>query len=77
MSITIHQSICINLLKVESVTNSSVLQIGSAGSIRSRAELYNTGGFTGPAPLAKPQEGEIGTIGPGGGPMVPLSAPGG
>jgi spore germination protein PB len=26
------------------------LQIGSAGSIRSLSQLYNTGGFTGPAP---------------------------
>ncbi|MFG6120426.1 MULTISPECIES: spore germination protein GerPB [Thalassobacillus] len=77
MSITIHQSICINLLKIGAVTNSSVLQIGSAGSIQSRAELYNTGGFTEPAPLAEPLEGEIGTYEPGGGPMVPLSAPGG
>ncbi|SEB10044.1 spore germination protein PB [Thalassobacillus cyri] len=75
MSITIHQSICINMLKIEAVTNSSVVQIGSAGSIQSRSELYNTGGFTEPAPLAEPFEGDITTIGKGGGPLVPLSAP--
>lgn len=46
----IYQNIKIHYLRVEAVTNSSVLQIGSAGSIRSLSQLYNTGGFTGPAP---------------------------
>ncbi|NIK77432.1 spore germination protein PB [Paenibacillus castaneae] len=50
MSITIHQNITINMLRVDSVSNSSVLQVGSAGSIRSLSQLYNTGGFTQPAP---------------------------
>jgi spore germination protein PB len=50
MSWTIHQTICIGQLKVNSVTNSSVLQIGSAGMISSLSNLYNTGGFTEPAP---------------------------
>ncbi|SEC50626.1 spore germination protein GerPB [Paenibacillus sp. GP183] len=50
MNWTIHQTICIGHLRVNSVTNSSVLQIGSAGMISSLSNLYNTGGFTGPAP---------------------------
>jgi spore germination protein PB len=50
MSWTIHQTICIGQLRVNSVTNSSVLQIGSAGMISSLSNLYNTGGFMGPAP---------------------------
>ncbi|MGM8214703.1 spore germination protein GerPB [Bacillaceae bacterium W0354] len=49
MSLTIHQSININFLKVEAITNSSVLQIGSSGSIQSVSNAYNTGEFTEPA----------------------------
>lgn len=51
----VYQTISIGQLKVEGVTNSSVLQIGSAGNIQSLSQLYNTGGFTGPAP----QIGEV------------------
>ncbi|WP_276352000.1 spore germination protein GerPB [Cohnella caldifontis] len=50
MCLNVYQNITINHLRVEAVTNASVLQIGSAGFIRSLAQLYNTGGFTGPAP---------------------------
>ncbi|WP_169081930.1 spore germination protein GerPB [Paenibacillus sp. PL91] len=50
MSLTIHQQITIHLLRVDSVSNSSVLQVGSAGSIRSLSQMFNTGGFTEPAP---------------------------
>ncbi|MGO4184841.1 spore gernimation protein [Paenibacillus sp. FSL A5-0031] len=50
MSLTIHQQITIHQLRVDSVSNSSVLQVGSAGSIRSLSQLYNSGGFTEPAP---------------------------
>ncbi|GFN30510.1 spore germination protein GerPB [Paenibacillus xylaniclasticus] len=47
---TIYQQITIHQLRVQSVSNSSVLQVGSAGSIRSLSQLYNSGGFSGPAP---------------------------
>jgi spore germination protein PB len=50
MNWTIHQTINIQNLKVNSVTNSSVLQIGTAGCISSLSNLYNTGGYTAPAP---------------------------
>ncbi|MDZ5470274.1 spore germination protein GerPB [Bacillus sp. 31A1R] len=46
----IQQSISINLIKIGGISNSSVLQIGSAGIIKPASFLYNTGGFTGPAP---------------------------
>ncbi|GIP38122.1 hypothetical protein J31TS4_14020 [Paenibacillus sp. J31TS4] len=45
MNLTVHQTITIQTLRVEAVTNSSVLQIGSAGSIRSLSNQYNTGGY--------------------------------
>ncbi|KEQ27297.1 spore germination protein GerPB [Paenibacillus tyrfis] len=55
MQLIIHQSIVIQNFKIGAVSNSSVLQIGTAGTIRALANLYNTGGFTGPAPqLALP-----------------------
>ncbi|BDG48484.1 MULTISPECIES: spore germination protein GerPB [Parageobacillus] len=52
MNFYINQSICIYQLKIGSVTNSSVLQIGSAGSIQALSTLANSGGFTKPAPEA-------------------------
>lgn len=51
MNIFVQQTIIINNLRIDAVTNSSVLQIGSAGIIKSLSNLYNTGGFTGPAPV--------------------------
>jgi spore germination protein PB len=74
MNFYINQSICINYLRVEAVSNSSVLQIGSAGIIKPLSNLYNTGGFTGAAP-------EIGTATSTGvvseaeGSLVPLTSP--
>ncbi|GIP33773.1 spore germination protein GerPB [Paenibacillus sp. J2TS4] len=50
MNLTVHQTITIHTLRIEAVTNSSVLQIGSAGMIKSLSNLYNTGGFKGPVP---------------------------
>jgi spore germination protein PB len=67
MNMTIHQSINIYMIKIGSITNSSVLQIGSTGSIQSQADIYNTGGYTEPAEEAEP----IGKIPP----LVPLSSP--
>jgi spore germination protein PB len=67
MNFYIHQTININQLKVGSVSNSSVLQIGSAGMIKPLSNLYNTGGFKGPAPQANATSGAIQ------GPVVPLT----
>ncbi|MDF2669965.1 MAG: spore germination protein [Paenibacillus sp.] len=64
MNLIVHQSIVINQLKVGGISNSSILQIGCAGMIKARSNLYNTGQFTGPAP----QAGESAA------PLVPLPA---
>ncbi|MBM7659812.1 spore germination protein PB [Bacillus mesophilus] len=69
MNFYIHQNININMLKVGSVSNSSVLQIGSAGLIKPLSNLYNTGGFKEPAPVAGSPGGALE------GPVVPLTPP--
>ncbi|KAA6453389.1 spore germination protein GerPB [Bacillus swezeyi] len=71
MNFYINQTIQINYLRVEGISNSSVLQIGSAGSIKTLANLYNTGRY---AEAAPPVTGEVfeeepTTI------FVPLTAP--
>jgi spore germination protein PB len=50
MNFYIQQSIHIHYIKIGGITNSSVLQIGSAGIIKPASYLYNTGGFIQPAP---------------------------
>ncbi len=50
MNFYIQQSIQINSIKIGGISNSSVFQVGSAGIIKPSAHLYNTGGFTEPAP---------------------------
>lgn len=52
MNLYVQQSISIQFLKIGGITNSSILQIGSAGIIKPVSNLYNTGGFTEPAPQA-------------------------
>ncbi|KAB2496505.1 spore germination protein GerPB [Priestia endophytica] len=72
MNFYVNQSICIHSIRIASVSNSSVFQIGSAGMIRSLAQLYNTGGFTGKAPeTVKP--GETTNIVDPEAPSVPLN----
>ena len=68
MNFYINQNIVIHNLKVDGITNSSVLQIGSAGMIKALSNLYNTGGFVGPAPEAVPETRP---------PLVPLTPPAG
>lgn len=46
----VYQTISIGMLRIGGISNSSVLQIGSAGSIQSLSQLSNTGGYTEPAP---------------------------
>ncbi|WP_374724169.1 spore germination protein GerPB [Calidifontibacillus erzurumensis] len=52
MNFYVNQSIIIHYIKIGGISNSSVFQIGSAGIIKPHSHLYNTGGFTGPAPTA-------------------------
>lgn len=69
MDYYITQNINIRLLRVGGITNSSVLQIGSSGCISTKSNLYNTGGFSGPAPALQPfaeEEAEA--------PLVPLGS---
>ncbi|WP_112180119.1 MULTISPECIES: spore germination protein GerPB [Paraliobacillus] len=68
MDLTVHQSIAIHMLKIGSISNSSVLQIGSAGSIQASSQLYNTGEYQ---DLAEPAELQPGVDTP----LVPLIPP--
>ncbi|KMY55495.1 hypothetical protein AC623_17400 [Bacillus sp. FJAT-27231] len=71
MNFHINQNIVIHNLRIEGISNSSFLQIGSAGIIKALSNLYNTGGFTEPAPQTGPQAGT-----PGRRPFfVPLTPP--
>ncbi|WP_164669531.1 spore germination protein GerPB [Virgibacillus doumboii] len=54
MNLTIHQSIAIHFIKIGAISNSSVLQIGSTGSIQAQSDIHNTGGYTEPAEPAEP-----------------------
>lgn len=65
MNFFIHQNIVIHTIKVEAISNSSILQVGSAGIIKPVSQLFNTGGFTEAAPLT-----EGSNI-----PFIPLSEP--
>lgn len=63
--LTVNQNIVIHQLKVNNMSNSSVLQVGSSGMIKALSNLSNTGGYTEPAP---PLEQEMQ-------PLVPLRPP--
>jgi spore germination protein PB len=67
MNLFVHQNIVIHSLKIEGISNSSVCQIGSAGIIKPLSNLYNTGGFTEPAPQAGDQPVTF--------PFIPLAQP--
>jgi spore germination protein PB len=73
MRLTVHQSICIHMLRIGAVTNSSIVQIGSSGVIQAKADLYNTGGYSGPAPLIQPADGTVSTQTEDVPPLVPIS----
>ena len=63
-----NQNIVIHQLRVEGISNSSVLQIGSAGIIKPLSNLYNTGAYKEPAPELEATQGETT-------PYVPLAPP--
>jgi len=67
MNFFIQQEITIHTIKIEGLSNSSVLQIGSAGIIKPESNLFNTGGFRGAAPTPTTTGSPI--------PFIPLSAP--
>ncbi len=55
----VHQSITIHSIRINGISNSSVLQIGTAGVVKALSNLYNTGGFTEPAPATGAEAEEI------------------
>ncbi|MEC5423655.1 spore germination protein GerPB [Virgibacillus sp. C22-A2] len=65
MNITVHQTISIYMIKIGVISNSSILQIGSAGNMQAQSDIYNTGEFTEPIPPVEP----LGTVVP----LVPLA----
>ncbi|PZE22370.1 spore germination protein GerPB [Paenibacillus xerothermodurans] len=67
MDLVVHQNIVIHQFRVNNVTNSSVVQIGSAGLIKPLSNLYNTGCFE----EAAGQLGESGQVRF----LVPLPSP--
>ncbi|MCA0969632.1 spore germination protein GerPB [Halobacillus litoralis] len=73
MAWTVHQCININILRIGSVSNSSIVQIGSSGVIQAKSDLFNTGAFTEPAAPAQPAGGSISTGEAEAAPLVPLS----
>lgn len=76
MNYYIQQSIYINILRVGTITNSSILQVGSSGSISANAYLYNTGGHIFPAPEANGPVGPVEESAPGvESTLVPLGTP--
>ncbi|PLT30423.1 spore germination protein GerPB [Peribacillus deserti] len=54
VTFNIQQTIHINMIRIDGISNSSVFQIGSAGIIKPSSILSNSGGFTEPAPPAVP-----------------------
>jgi spore germination protein PB len=73
MALYVTQTITIQKLSIGSVSNSSVVQIGTSGIIKPLTHLYNTGGFTKAAPpIGRPPSTIPSTIPPPGA-LVPLS----
>ena len=70
----IQQSIQIQFIKIGGMTNSSILQIGTCGQITTNDFLYNTGGYTEPAPEAEKISSGVNPPYPT--PLVPLQSPG-
>ncbi|KAA0565227.1 spore germination protein GerPB [Rossellomorea aquimaris] len=69
----VQQSIQIQFIKIGGMSNSSILQIGTCGQITTNNFLYNTGGFTEPAPEA--EKNGNGEPPPSVTPLVPLQTP--
>lgn len=73
MIVHVYQTITIRSLTINSLANSSVFQLGSAGLVKSLSNNFNTGGFTAPAPeiggAATTPQSALPTV-----PLVPLPA---
>ncbi|MCP3026718.1 spore germination protein GerPB [Halobacillus sp. A5] len=73
MNMTIYQTISIRYIKIGTVANSSIIQIGSSGVVQAQADLYNSGGFMEPAKEPEPKDGEVYIPDADSGPLVPLT----
>lgn len=51
MRFYIHQEVSVPKIEIGAVSTSSLFQIGNTAEITALSNLYNTGRFTGPAPL--------------------------
>ncbi|MEK3747927.1 spore germination protein GerPB [Paenibacillus sp. FSL E2-8871] len=67
MNITVNQCISVNNLKIGTISNSSVLQIGTSGRINALSHSYQTGDVTKPPPSPMPAVSDS--------PLVPLPPP--
>ncbi len=72
MNVYVNQTITIQTLRIEGLSNSSVLQIGTSGVIKPISYAANTGGFTEPAPAMIQPFGGVVEL-PTAGPLVPLA----
>lgn len=52
MNLTVYQTFNIQSLRIGGLSNSSIVQIGTAGIVKPLSNNYNTGRFTAPAPTA-------------------------
>ncbi len=75
MNYYVQQSIQIQFIKIGGMTNSSVFQIGTCGQVTSSSYLYNTGGYTKPAPKAEKGGSKKPPVTPQIAPLVPLQTP--
>lgn len=75
MNFYIQQSIEIQTIKINSMANSSIFQIGSSGQIKADSHLYNTGGFNELAPEPEKPSLEHHFIPPFAEPIIPLAPP--
>jgi spore germination protein PB len=73
MNLYVTQTITIQKLSIGSISNSSVVQIGTSGIIKPLSNLYNTGGFTKPAPLIGNQPKPLPSTIPPEATLVPLA----
>ncbi|MCF6137371.1 spore germination protein GerPB [Pseudalkalibacillus berkeleyi] len=74
MNVYVNQTISIQTIRIDGLSNSSVLQIGTSGVIKPVSYLGNTGEFVGPAPAIENPFGSIVETSFEG-PLVPLSGP--
>lgn len=67
MNITVYQCVSVNNLKIGTISNSSVLQIGTSGRINTLSHSYQTGDVPKSPPAPTPAVSDS--------PLVPLPPP--